>query len=56
MSEVQIALAIFAVTYAVIITEKVHKTTVALAGGMLVVAFRILDTELFVVPSHSPSS
>ena len=45
MSEVQIALAIFAVTYAVIITEKVHKTTVALAGGMLVVAFRILDTE-----------
>ena len=45
MSEVQIALAIFAITYAVIITEKVHKTTVALAGGMLVVAFRILDTE-----------
>lgn len=45
MSEVQIALAIFAVTYVVIITEKVHKTTVALAGGMLVVAFRILDTE-----------
>ncbi|MEE8337563.1 MAG: ArsB/NhaD family transporter [Dehalococcoidia bacterium] len=45
MSEVQVALAIFAITYAVIISEKIHKTTIALAGGMLMVAFRILDTE-----------
>ncbi|HJM75333.1 MAG TPA: ArsB/NhaD family transporter [Dehalococcoidia bacterium] len=45
MSEVQIALTIFLVTYAVIISEKVHKTTIALAGGMLVIAFRVLDTH-----------
>ncbi|MCH7919670.1 MAG: anion permease [Planctomycetes bacterium] len=45
MSEVHIALTIFVVTYVVIISEKIHKTTIALAGGMLVIAFHVLDTE-----------
>ena len=45
MSEVQIALLIFGVAYALIISEKMHKTTVALAGGMAIIAFNVLDTE-----------
>ncbi len=45
MSEVHVALGIFAVTYALIISERIHKTTAALAGGMAMVAFRVLDTE-----------
>jgi Na+/H+ antiporter NhaD/arsenite permease-like protein len=45
VSELQIALSVFAVTYALIISEKVHKTTVALAGSMTIVALRVLDTE-----------
>ena len=45
MSEVQLALGVFAVTYALIISERVHKTTAALAGGMAIVALKVLDTE-----------
>ena len=45
MSEVQLALGVFAVTYALIISERVHKTTAALAGGMTMVALNVLDTE-----------
>ncbi len=45
MSEVQLAVAVFAVTYALIISERVHKTTAALAGGMTMVALNVLDTE-----------
>ena len=37
--------AIFVVTYALIISERVHKTTAALAGGMAIVALKVLDTE-----------
>ena len=45
MSEVHLAVAVFAVTYALIISERIHKTTVALAGGMAIIALRVLDTE-----------
>ena len=45
MSEVQLAVGVFAVTYALIISERVHKTTAALAGGMTMVALNVLDTE-----------
>lgn len=40
-----IAVAIFLVTYAVIISEKVNRTVVALAGAALMVAFGVLDQE-----------
>jgi len=40
-----IAIAIFVITYALIVSEKVHKTTAALAGGAAVIAFGVLDTE-----------
>ena len=40
-----IAIAIFAITYALIVSERVHKTTAALAGGAAVIAFGVLDTE-----------
>ena len=43
MSDVEIAVGVFVVTYALVISEKVHKTTIALAGGMAVVGFKILS-------------
>ncbi len=45
VSDVHVAIAIFAVTYALFISERVHKTTAALAGGMAIVALKVLDTE-----------
>ncbi|MBM7656075.1 SLC13 family permease [Neobacillus cucumis] len=38
-----IVLVIFLITYGVIISEKIHRTTVAMFGGLLIVAFGILD-------------
>lgn len=43
MSELTIASAIFLITYAVIISERLDRAVVALAGGALMVAFGILD-------------
>lgn len=40
-----IAIAIFVITYALIVSERVHKTTAALAGGAAVIAFGVLETE-----------
>lgn len=45
MSEVHIAVAIFVVTYGLIMSDRIDKTTAALTGGMAVVAFKILDSE-----------
>ena len=43
--QVVIALAVFVVTYALIISERIHKTTAALVGGMAVIALRVIDSE-----------
>jgi Na+/H+ antiporter NhaD/arsenite permease-like protein len=40
-----VATVIFLVTYAVIISERLNRTVVALAGGALMVAFGVLDQE-----------
>ena len=45
MSELMIATIIFLVTYVVIISERLNRTTVALAGGALMIAFGVLDQE-----------
>ena len=46
-SQVQayIAVAVFLLTYALIISEKIHRTVVALLGGMLVIFLGILEQE-----------
>jgi Na+/H+ antiporter NhaD/arsenite permease-like protein len=41
-----IALIIFLVTYALIISEKIHRTTIAMLGGLLMIAFGVLDQKL----------
>jgi len=45
LTDPQLAVAIFAVTYALIISERVHKTTAALAGAVAVIAFKVLSSE-----------
>ena len=40
-----IALVIFLFTYAMIISEQIHRTTIAMLGGLLMVAFGILDQK-----------
>ena len=45
MSEVAIATTIFIVSYAVIVSERLDRMTVALAGGSLMIAFGVLDQE-----------
>ncbi|HEX5167200.1 MAG TPA: ArsB/NhaD family transporter [Thermomicrobiales bacterium] len=45
MSELAIATTIFVVTYAVIISERLDRSVVALAGGALMIALGILDQE-----------
>lgn len=44
-SQEVIALVIFLITYAMIISEKVHRTTISMLGGLLMVALGILDQE-----------
>jgi Na+/H+ antiporter NhaD/arsenite permease-like protein len=45
LNDLALASLIFSVTYFLIISERVHKTTAALAGGLAMIAFRILDQE-----------
>ncbi|MDP2948955.1 MAG: ArsB/NhaD family transporter [Chloroflexota bacterium] len=45
MSDLALASIIFSVTYLLIISERVHKTAAALAGGLVMIAFRVLDQE-----------
>jgi len=44
-SEAYIALSIFLMTYAVIISEKIHRTIIALVGGLLMICFGVLNQE-----------
>jgi Na+/H+ antiporter NhaD/arsenite permease-like protein len=45
LNDLAIASLIFSLTYLLIISERIHKTTAALAGGLLMIAFRVLDQE-----------
>ncbi|PLT33782.1 ArsB/NhaD family transporter [Bacillus sp. V5-8f] len=45
MSEALIALSIFIVVYAIIISEKIHRTIIALVGGVLLIGFGVLNQE-----------
>lgn len=45
LSDVSIALVIFAVTYGLIITERIHKTIVALCGAVFMIVSGILTQE-----------
>ena len=42
MNDLALASLIFSVTYLLIISERIHKTTAALAGGLVMIAFRVL--------------
>lgn len=44
-SEAVIALSIFLITYALIISEKIHRTIISLIGGLLMICFGILNQE-----------
>jgi Na+/H+ antiporter NhaD/arsenite permease-like protein len=45
LSELTLASLIFGLTYLVIVSERIHKTAAALAGGVAVILFRIIDQE-----------
>jgi len=45
LNDLAISSLIFSVTYLLIISERIHKTAAALAGGLAMIAFRILDQE-----------
>ncbi len=45
MGELTLASLIFGLTYLVIVSERIHKTAAALAGGVAVILFRIIDQE-----------
>jgi len=45
LNDLAIASLIFSATYLLIISERIHKTTAALAGGLAMIALRILDQE-----------
>ncbi|MDQ0197769.1 ArsB/NhaD family transporter [Neobacillus ginsengisoli] len=40
-----IALVIFLFTYAMIISEQIHRTTIAMLGGLIMIAFGVLDQK-----------
>lgn len=40
-----IAVAIFLITYAIIITERIHRTIIAMIGGLLMILFGVLNQE-----------
>jgi Na+/H+ antiporter NhaD/arsenite permease-like protein len=45
LDELTVASIIFAVTYLVIVSERIHKTAAALVGGVAMILFRIIDQE-----------
>jgi len=45
LNDLAVASLIFSLTYLLIISERVHKTAAALAGGVAVIAFRVLDQK-----------
>jgi Na+/H+ antiporter NhaD/arsenite permease-like protein len=40
-----VAAGIFLVTYVIIVSERIHKTAAALAGAVIMIAFRVLDQD-----------
>lgn len=44
-NEAALAIGIFLVAYAFIVTEKIHRTIISMAGGILMVFFGIIDQE-----------
>jgi Na+/H+ antiporter NhaD/arsenite permease-like protein len=45
LNDLALASLIFSITYLLIISERIHKTTAALAGGLAMIAFRVLDQK-----------
>lgn len=45
MSDLALASVIFGVTYAVIVSERIHKTAAALAGGVVMIAFGVINQQ-----------
>ncbi len=45
MNDLAVASLIFSLTYLLIVSERVHKTAAALAGGVAMVVFRVLDQQ-----------
>ncbi|MBC8016804.1 MAG: ArsB/NhaD family transporter [Sporomusaceae bacterium] len=45
MEKAMIAIVIFLVAYALIISEKIHRTVIALAGGILLILFQVITQE-----------
>jgi Na+/H+ antiporter NhaD/arsenite permease-like protein len=45
LTDAQLAVGVFGITYALIISERVHKTTAALAGAVVLVLLHVLTTE-----------
>jgi Na+/H+ antiporter NhaD/arsenite permease-like protein len=45
LSDTGVAAVIFVITYVIIVSERVHKTAAALAGAVIMIAFRVLNQE-----------
>jgi Na+/H+ antiporter NhaD/arsenite permease-like protein len=45
LDDLTLASLIFGLTYAVIVSERIHKTAAALLGGLAMVVFRVIDQE-----------
>ena len=45
MDDLTVASLIFGLTYLVIVSERIHKTAAALAGGIAMILFRVIDQE-----------
>lgn len=45
MNDLYVGTAIFLISYAVIVTEKVHKTVVAIVGASLMLLLKILTQD-----------
>jgi Na+/H+ antiporter NhaD/arsenite permease-like protein len=45
LDELTVASLIFGLTYLVIVSERIHKTAAALAGGIAMILFRVIDQE-----------
>jgi len=45
LNDLAVASLIFALTYLLIISERIHKTAAALGGGVAMIAFRVLDQQ-----------
>jgi Na+/H+ antiporter NhaD/arsenite permease-like protein len=53
MSSMTLALLIFGSCYLVIMTERIHKTIVALSGAALMIAFGVVSQDEAFTPTNS---